>query len=93
MIELKDAMKIAKEFIIEINGEQEDFQLEEITMSNDKRNYEVTYSYNKKIDNPNQLQLALGLDARKAYKRVVIDRESKEVVGMYNWAYKNREAA
>ena len=34
---LKEAMKIAKDFIIEINGEQEDFQLEEINLSNDKR--------------------------------------------------------
>lgn len=93
MIGLKEAINIAKDFIIEMNGEQEDFQLEEISLSNDKKNWEVTYSYNKKIDSPNQLQMALGFKSRKAYKRVIIDGESKEIIGMYNWAYENREVA
>ncbi len=93
MIGLTAAMEIAKNFIVEMNGQQENFQLEEILLSNDKQTWEVTYSYDKKIENPNQLQLALGLEKRKAYKRVVINSESKEVVGMYNWAYENREAA
>lgn len=93
MIELKEAMQIAKDFIIEMNGEKEDFQLEEVTLSNNGKNWEVTYSYNKKIDNPNQLQAALGFLAKRAYKRIVINRESKEVIGMYNWAYENREVA
>ena len=93
MIGLKEAMEIAKNFIVEMNGEQENFQLEEITLSNDKKNWEVTYSYNKKIANPNQLQVALGFKAYRAYKRIVIDGETNEVVGMYNWAYENREVA
>lgn len=93
MIELKEAMKIAKNFIIDVNGEQENFQLEEILLSPDKKKWEVTYSYNKKIESPNQMQSVLGLDKRKAYKRVVIDNENKEIIGMYNWAYENREVA
>jgi len=93
MIELTEAMKIAKDFIIDMNGQQENFQLEEIFLSNDKNTWEVTYSYDKKIENPNQLQVILGVDKRKAYKRVLIDNESKEIVGMYNWVYEKREAA
>ena len=93
MIELKEALDIAKNFIVEVNGGQEDFQLEEVGLSDDKKSWQVTYSYYNKIESPNQLQAALGLDKKRVYKRVVIDSESKDIIGMYNWAYVNREAA
>lgn len=93
MINLKEAMNIAKNFIIDINGEQEALQLEEIILSSDEERWEVTYSYSKKLETPNQLQAALGLDRTKSYKRIVIDNKTGNVVGMYNWAYENREAA
>jgi hypothetical protein len=93
MIALTEAMQIAKDFIIEMNGQQENFQLEEIVLSGDKKAWEVTYSYDRTIENPNQLQIALGANKRRAYKRVVIDSETKEIIGMYNWAYEKREAA
>ena len=93
MSELKDVMKIAKDFIIEINGEKENFQVEEIALSPDKNKWEVTYSYDSKIENPNQLQPTLGFEKKKDYKRVVIDKETREVLGMYNWSYENLKVA
>jgi hypothetical protein len=92
MIGLKEAIEKAKTFIVEINGEQEQFQIEDISLSDDKRNWFVTLSYMQKIGSPNQLQTMLGLEGRRTYKKVVIDNESKEIIGMYNWAYEKREA-
>lgn len=48
MIGLKEAMEIAKKFIVDVNGEQENFLLEEISLSPDGKKWEVTYSYNRK---------------------------------------------
>lgn len=93
MIELKEALNIAKQFIIEMSGEKSDFQIEEVALSDDKKNWQVTYSYSEKIENPNSLQSALGLEKRRLYKRIVIDAENKDVIGMYNWSFTNREAA
>jgi hypothetical protein len=93
MIDLKEAIERAKQFITELNGEPEHFQVEEVILSDDKQNWLVTVSYYKKIDSPNELQKTLGLDSQRAYKRLVIDNKTEEIVGMYNWSYDRREAA
>jgi len=93
MIDLKQAMEIAREFIADFNGEPENLQLEEISLTSDKKKTEVVYSFNKKHINPNSLQKTLGLEGIRHYKKVVIDNDSGEVLGMYNWSYEQREAA
>lgn len=93
MIDLKEAMEIARKFIAEFNGEPDNLQLEEIALSSDKKKTDVVYSFNKKHINPNSLQKALGIDGIRHYKKVVLDNESGEVIGMYNWTYEQREAA
>ena len=92
MIDLKEAIERAKQFIIELNGETEQFQVEEVLLSEDKKNWFVTISYYKKIQSPNELQKTLGLESQRAYKRVVIDSENENVVGMLNWSYDRHEA-
>lgn len=90
---LKKAIAIAKEFVSEVSGEPENLQLEEISLSSDKSKTEVVYSFNKRISNPNSLQKALGLEGLRNFKKIVIENESGEVLGMYNWSYEQREAA
>ena len=51
-----------------------------------------TKGYYKKIPSPNELQKTLGLEGQRAYKRVVIDSENENVVGMYHWYYDKHEA-
>ena len=92
MIDLKEAIERAKQFIVELNGETEQFQVEEVLLSEDKKNWFVTVSYYKKIHSPNELQKTLGLEGQRAYKRVVIDSENENVVGMYHWYYDKHEA-
>ncbi len=93
MIDLKEAIERAKQFIVELNGEPEEFQVEEVILSEDKKNWLVTVSYYKKIQFPNELQKTLGLENQRAYKKVVIDSENENVIGMLNWSYDKREAA
>ena len=49
MIDLKEATAIAKNFIIEMDGEQDDFHLESAVLSLDKESWQVTYSYKRKL--------------------------------------------
>ena len=93
MIELKEAIEKAKQFIVELNGETEQFQVEEVFLSENKKNWFVTLSYYKKIDSPNSLQKALGLENLRTYKRVEIDNDTKDVIGIFNLSYDRREAA
>jgi hypothetical protein len=92
MIDLKEAMEIAKKFIIDVNGDQENFLLEEISLSNDKARWEVVYSYSRKQLPRNELQEILGLEGLKTYKKVVIDNETKDVLGLYNRSYERQAA-
>lgn len=93
MIDLKEAIERAKEFIVEMNGQPENLQIEEVTLSSDGRSWSVTLSYFKRIQTPNELQTALGLEGTRTYKRVVIDSEDKKIIGMFNWAFDKSEAA
>lgn len=92
MTELKEAIEKAKQFIVELNGEPEQFQVEEVFFDKDKQNWLVTLSYNKRIDSPNSLQKALGFDNLRTFKRVIIDDETKNVIGILNWSYDKPEA-
>lgn len=93
MIDLRGAIERAKQFMVELNGETEQFQIEEVILSEDKQNWLVTVSYYKKIDSPNDLQKTLGLEGRRVYKRIVIDNKTEEIIGMKSWSRDIREAA
>ncbi len=83
MIDLKEAAKIAKDFIVDFDGEQENFRLESVLLSPDRKSWQVAYSYSKKIEELNNLQKALGLNERRVSKKVIIDNENKEIIGYY----------
>jgi hypothetical protein len=91
--DMKTATEIAKDFIVELNGEQEQLQVEEVILSEDKKNWFVTLSYYRKLKSPNELQKTLGLEGSRVYKRIVIEGERYHVIGMVNWSYERREAA
>ncbi|HEY0047689.1 MAG TPA: hypothetical protein VGB68_00275 [Pyrinomonadaceae bacterium] len=93
VLDMKDVTEIAKQFIFELNGEQEQFQVEEIMLSEDRKNWLITVSYYRKIKSQNELQKTLGLEGSRVYKRIVIEREKYHVIGMFNWTYDRREAA
>ncbi len=93
MIDLKEAIEQAKQFIVELNGEPEEFQVEEAVLSEDKKNWHITVSFYKSIDSPNQLQKALGLENRRKYKSVVIDNKTQEIIGLVDGYFNRREAA
>lgn len=92
MIDLKEATEIAKEFVSEIDDNYSDIHLESVLLSPDKKSWEVTYSYSKKLEEPNDLQKILGFYKRKFYKRVIIDNENKQIIG-YDNSYDKLEAA
>ena len=89
---IKDLSELAKQFIAELNGEQEQFQVEEVLQS-DKKNWIVTVSYFRKHKKPNELQKTLGLLGNRVYKRLTIERDGYNVVGMSDWSPERRETA
>ena len=86
-------MQIAKDFVADVSGDPDNIQLEEVALSQDKSKIEVVYSFNKRLVKPNSLQVALGLEGIRSFKKVVIDSSSEEVLGMYNWTFEARQAA
>ncbi len=91
MTNLKEATEIAKKFLFEEEN-LNDFHLETILLSPDKDRWQVVFSYSQKLENLNDLQKILGIKERKFYKKVIIDNESKQIVG-YDNSYDKREAA
>lgn len=89
MIELKDAVKKAKDFIVDLYGEPEKIQVEAFNLSDDKKSWNVTYSFWRKAETINQLQSMLGITGSKIYKIIEIDVESGEVIGMKAAATEN----
>ncbi len=81
-MDLKEAIEKAKQFIIELNGEQEKLQLEAAYLSRASNSWNVTYSSWRKEQLPNQLQQTLGITSRKVYKTIEIDADSGDVIGI-----------
>ena len=92
MIDLKEAIERAKEFLKEMNGDLENLEVEEVLLSLDKKNWSVVLSYVKKIERPTSLQTAIGITGKKNYKKLLVDSESKDFIGMYNWTFDRAEA-
>lgn len=82
MIEIKDAVKIAKDFIIEFFDKPEKIQIEAFSLSDNKKYWNVTYSFWQKAEVINELQTILGITGSKVYKTIQINVENGEVVGM-----------
>lgn len=85
MIQLREAVEKAKQFIIEINGEQEDLQLEYIKHLEPGNIWRITYSfYREESAPPNQLQSVLGIsgNGKRIYRTIDIEDQSGEIVGM-----------
>ena len=89
---IRELSELAREFVSELNGEQEQFQVEEVLQSDDA-NWIVTVSYFRKHRKPNELQKTLGLLGNRVYKRLTIKGDVLEVVGMSDWRPERREAA
>lgn len=81
MIGLRDAIKIAKDFIYEVYEKKEDLLLESASFDKNENVWYVSFSLPRKFEPVNQLQLALGLDRRVIYKTVKID-DNGEVFSM-----------
>ena len=90
---MKDLSDLAKQFITELNGEQDQFQVEEVLLSDNEKNWIVTVSYFRKHKSPNELQKTLGLLGSRVYKRITIERDGYNIVGMSDWSPERREAA
>ena len=90
-LEVKEISELAKKFIIELNGEQSQFEIEEVMF--EKSHWLVTISYYRKVAEPNELQRTLGILGRRVYKRITIDRKDSRVIGMSDWSPERREAA
>ncbi len=88
---IKELSELAKKFIVELNGEQTQFEIEEVIYQDDK--WIVTISYYRKVNEPNELQRTLGILGRRVYKRITIDWKTKQVLGMSDWSQERREAA
>lgn len=75
MIELKDAISKAKDFINDINGRSDDAQVEEAFISTDETYWAVAVSY-------------VGKDANGARitKMVHVDANTGKINGMYSQA-------
>ena len=93
MIELRQAIEIAKKFIIEMNGEQEDLQLEYVRYLKSNNIWRVTYSFLRDESTPNQLQAVLGITRNgRIYRTIDIEDENGEVVGMQMGSAREVEA-
>ena len=82
MIELKEAVEKAKDFIADFFDKPEKIQVEAFSLSEDKKSWNVTYSFWRKAESSNQLQTILGITGSKIYKTIQIDTEKGEVIGM-----------
>ena len=83
MIGLKQAIERAKEFIIEMNGEQEDLQLESVKHFESNHIWRVIYSFWRGENSPNQLQTVLGINPNgRVYRTIDLNDVNGEVIGM-----------
>ncbi|MDQ2747191.1 MAG: hypothetical protein M3T96_08035 [Acidobacteriota bacterium] len=82
MIQIKDAIERAKDSINEIFDSPEKLQIEAFVLSDDKKKWNVTYSFWQKSEPISQLQSILGITGSKVYKMIEIDAESGDIIGM-----------
>lgn len=89
MIEIKEATKTAKDFIVELFGSPEKVQIEAFSLSDDKKAWNITFSFWQKSEQTNQLQSILGITGSKIYKTIQVDIENGNVTAMKVGAAEN----
>ncbi len=82
MIQIKEAAKRAQDFIVEFFDKAEKIQVEAFSLSDDKKFWNVTFSFWQKSEQVNQLQSVLGINGSKIYKTIKIDIGSGDVIGI-----------
>lgn len=82
MIEMKDAMEIAKNFIIEVSGNKGEFRLEEVYLDEKKKTWQVTYSFLESRPFQSLLQELAKAEDRRVYRTIQIDNGTGNVIGM-----------
>lgn len=82
MIEMKEAMEIAKNFINEVSGRKEGFRLEEAYPDEKKKYWQITYSFIEPLSISSLLQEAAQLNGRRVYRTIQIDNKTGDVIGM-----------
>ena len=83
--EFKAMEQSAKQFITELFGKQEQFQIEEVSRAGRGKTWIVTVSYFQKHKSPNDLQKLMGLTGSRIYKQLTI-QENGTVLGVSNWS-------
>lgn len=87
MIELDEALRIAKEFIQNVSRTDGKWQLEEVILENDKNIWSVTYSFWRENDVVSSMIAkgivpSLMLEGRRVYRTVKINAENSQVISM-----------
>ncbi len=90
-LEIKEISDLATKFLIELNGDLQGLEVEEIIIEGDQAT--VTLSYFRRVSEPNQLQQVLGILGQRVHKRIIIDRKNTKITAMKDWAPERREAA
>ena len=81
MINVKEAVAQAKQYLVDLFGEEQlyDLNLEEAELSEDDRYWFITLSFTRRVKDPSALHL---LTSKRDYKAIKIDSSSKEVKAM-----------
>lgn len=82
--DIRELSGFAEQFITELYGKQDQFQIEEVKRSGRGKDWTVTVSYFRKHKTPNDLQKLLGLFGSRVYKQLTIQSDGT-VTGITNW--------
>jgi len=82
MLEMNDAMEVAKNFIIEVSGQKGNFRLEEAYLDDKKKNWHITYSFSEPRPFSSLLEEFAKMEDRRVYRTIQIDNKTGNVVGM-----------
>lgn len=82
--DIRALSQYAEQFVTELYGKQDQFQIEEVKRSGRGKDWTVTVSYFRKHKTPNDLQKVLGLFGSRVYKQLTIQSDGT-VTGITNW--------
>lgn len=80
MIEPKTAVQKAATYYRNVTGDNSQLIIEELELSNDKKDWHITLSHPS--PNANSLSVLLGQPAERLYKAFVVDADSGDVKSM-----------
>jgi len=83
MVEIKQAVSIAKDFVTNLNaelGDLNDLALEEISQTEDGRYWLVTMGFSRQKPSPSKLLPSYQME--RVYKTIKVDKETGEPVAM-----------